>query len=249
MSSTARARWARPRRFRPASASSVASISPVSALRSRVSTLPRSSSTLRSGLSRRACACRRSDAAPRRAPWGRAAIELASAGDQRVAHVLAFETGGDRHAFGQQGRQVLGRMHRGVDLAVEQRRVDLLGEQPLAAGFGERPVLDEVAAGADDLRARLRSRPSRAPPRRSPRLVRLSQSQRRAARAEGEKDAGSHARAIKGECARRLGGRRRVASGIENDVAIAGPGVDLLPPGHTRDRILPTARRPASAAP
>jgi hypothetical protein len=41
-------------------------------------------------------------------------------------------------------------MHRGVDLAGEQRRVDLLGEQALAAEIGERPILDDVAAGADD---------------------------------------------------------------------------------------------------
>ena len=103
MSSTARARWARPRRFRPASASSVASISPRSALRSRVSTLPRSSSILRSGRSRRACAWRRSEAAPRRAPWGRPANRIGDGGNQRVAHVLALEEAGDRHALGQAG--------------------------------------------------------------------------------------------------------------------------------------------------
>src|SRR5260370_8197183 len=40
-------------------------------------------------------------------------------------------------------------MHREVDFACEQRLFDLLGEQPLAAGLGERPVLDLVAGGAD----------------------------------------------------------------------------------------------------
>ena len=38
-----------------------------------------------------------------------------------------------------------------VDLARQKREVDLLGEEALAAGLGERPVLDRVAAGADDL--------------------------------------------------------------------------------------------------
>ena len=34
--------------------------------------------------------------------------------------------------------------------AGEQRFLDLLGEQALAAGFRQRPVLDAVAAGRDD---------------------------------------------------------------------------------------------------
>ena len=40
-------------------------------------------------------------------------------------------------------------MHRKVDGAIEQRLLDFLGEQPLAAGFRERPVLDVVPGGAD----------------------------------------------------------------------------------------------------
>ena len=42
-------------------------------------------------------------------------------------------------------------MHREVDGAGEQRLLDLLGEQALAAGLRQRPVLDRVAGGADDL--------------------------------------------------------------------------------------------------
>ena len=60
-------------------ASSVAPIAPNSALRSRVSTLPRRSSSRRSGRSRNACACRLSEAAPRLAPRGRLSIEDAAA--------------------------------------------------------------------------------------------------------------------------------------------------------------------------
>jgi hypothetical protein len=40
-------------------------------------------------------------------------------------------------------------VHRQIDRAVEQRLFDLLREQPLAARFGKRPVLDPVARGAD----------------------------------------------------------------------------------------------------
>ena len=40
-------------------------------------------------------------------------------------------------------------MHRKIDAAVEQRLVDLLGEQPFAADLGERPVLHPVAGRAD----------------------------------------------------------------------------------------------------
>ena len=72
--------------------------------------------------------------------------------DERVAHILAGEGGRDRDARGRQRRQVLGRMDRGVDRAGEKRDVDLLGEQALAAGLGQRPVLDAIATGADHLK-------------------------------------------------------------------------------------------------
>ena len=41
-------------------------------------------------------------------------------------------------------------MHRDVDGARELGDVELLGEEPLAAGFRERAVLDGVAGGLDD---------------------------------------------------------------------------------------------------
>ena len=42
-------------------------------------------------------------------------------------------------------------MHGEIDSAGKQCFFDLLGEQPLAAGLGEWPVLDRIAGGADDL--------------------------------------------------------------------------------------------------
>jgi hypothetical protein len=42
-------------------------------------------------------------------------------------------------------------MRRRVDRAGEQRGVDFLGEQALAAGLGERTILDRIAGCSDDL--------------------------------------------------------------------------------------------------
>jgi hypothetical protein len=41
-------------------------------------------------------------------------------------------------------------MHRAIDAPIDQRLLDLLGEQPLAADIGKAAVLDAIAAGADD---------------------------------------------------------------------------------------------------
>ena len=71
--------------------------------------------------------------------------------DEDVAGVLARQHGRDREPGGQRGRHVLGRMHREIDGAGAERLLDLLGEQALAAGLGQRPVLDHVAGGADGL--------------------------------------------------------------------------------------------------
>ena len=40
-------------------------------------------------------------------------------------------------------------MHGKVDMTIEQRLIDLLGEQALAANLGEAPVLHPVAGRAD----------------------------------------------------------------------------------------------------
>ena len=41
-------------------------------------------------------------------------------------------------------------MHRHIDIAAQQRLVDLFGEQALAAKLAQRLVLDTVAGGGDD---------------------------------------------------------------------------------------------------
>ncbi len=65
-------RWPRPRRFKPDSASRIASASPASSLAMRVSTLPRSMTMSRSGRRYRAWAWRRRLAVPSRPFWGKA---------------------------------------------------------------------------------------------------------------------------------------------------------------------------------
>src|SRR5216684_1077310 len=76
-SSTAVAAASRPSRFRPASASRVASTTPSSSFLSRVSTLPRNVTTEMSGRRRLTMAWRRNDAVPTTAPCGRPVSEVA----------------------------------------------------------------------------------------------------------------------------------------------------------------------------
>ena len=106
-----------PSRFMPASARIVASTSPASSLRSRVSTLPRSGTTRRSPRARLAIACRRSEAVPSVAPCGSSASEPAlrlmntSRGSSRSRQAASINPGW------QNGRHVLGRMHGEIDAA------------------------------------------------------------------------------------------------------------------------------------
>ena len=163
-----------PRRLSPAMASNVAPRRPPPTLRSRVATLPRSGTTLqvRPALQQLRLAAQRrgaDDAALRQ--LGK---RSAPARDQRVARILARQRRGEDDRLRQPRRQVLDRMHRQIDPPVQQRLVDLLGEQALAADLGQRPVEDPVAGGLDD--DHLDRRPARPAPagsaaaaRRSPR--------------------------------------------------------------------------------
>ena len=69
--------------------------------------------------------------------------------DQHVACILARQEGADREARRLRRRHVLHAVDGGVDAARQQRFLDLLDEQALAAGLGQRPVLDGVAGGLD----------------------------------------------------------------------------------------------------
>ena len=145
-----RSRPALPSRSRPHSASTSASTSPASSLASRVLTLPRIGTIARSGRIRSNCARRRSEAVPTRAP-SRQARE-----GKRAVRPTSTSRGSSRWStqpIASPARQhrlhVLQRMHREVDAAVEQRLLDLLGEQALAADLGEQAGLHAVAGRAD----------------------------------------------------------------------------------------------------
>ena len=106
--------------------------------------------------------------------------------DEGVARILARQKRRQHQAGRQHGGHVLRRMHREVDGAAQQRVLDLLGEQPLAANVTERPVLNDVAGGADDLDLDPRGIEAAGRGETALHLARLHQRQRRAARADAQ---------------------------------------------------------------
>ncbi len=84
---------------------------------------------------------------PTTAPGRSAATEFGA--DDPVTHVGTLQDRGDRDSLGADRLDVLHRMDAAIHLAVEQRAVELLGPQRLAADLGERTILDSVAGGAD----------------------------------------------------------------------------------------------------
>ena len=145
-------------------ASTIASNSPSASLRSRVSTLPRSSTTSRSSRTARSCARPAQRAGPD-ARALRAAPSSDARADERVARVGARRR--RRRAPSPSGSSpghVLGRVHGEVDLAREQRRLELPDPARLVAAravdvAGGRD-LDELGVGSGD-----RARPPRGPGR------------------------------------------------------------------------------------
>ena len=114
--------------------------------------------------------------------------------DQRVAWVGPGQHGRHDQPLGQPGRHVLHRVHREIDGAAQQRLLDLLGEQPLAADVGQQPVGDAITGGLDHLdHDRVRLGQCRRESRQA--LADegcLRQRQRRAARADAERQSQTH---------------------------------------------------------
>ena len=103
-----------------------------------------------SGRSAFTCAWRRNDEVPTTAPCGRSLRRFDLQADEGIAHILARHQAHDLKRLRLDGRHVLHRMHGHVDVAGDQRVLDLLGEQALAAELAQRLVLDHVAGGLDD---------------------------------------------------------------------------------------------------
>ena len=81
-----------------------------------------------------------------------------------------------------------GRVNCRVNRANMERGVDFFGEQTLAARLGQRSVLDNVAAGADDPKRDPLYLPAVRLGQKAARLIRLRQRQGGSARAEGEQE-------------------------------------------------------------
>ena len=81
--------------------------------------------------------------------------------DETVAHVLAPCHRAHHHAVCILRGQILQRVHGDVDLAVPERSLELLGEEPLAADLGQRLArrLGAVARRRDHSRLALEVRP------------------------------------------------------------------------------------------
>ncbi len=105
---------------------------------------------------------------------------------QPIANIGAGQHRGNADRRGADRLDVLHRMDRKVDCAVEQRAVELLGPQRLAANLGQRAVLHAVAGGLDgDDRHGVFGPPMRGAERGGDH-VRLHQSEGRSARAEAQ---------------------------------------------------------------
>jgi hypothetical protein len=131
----------------------------------RVVTLPRSGSTSRSARQARSCAARRALPVPIRAPAGSASSVAKRPPGERVARIGALREGHQREALRHARRQVLRAVHRQVRAPVEQRLLELLHEEPLAAHLRERHVLESVAGGAQRDQLRRDAEPLLDPPR------------------------------------------------------------------------------------
>ncbi len=157
-------RDAKPSRRSPADASTSASYSPASSLRRRVSTLPRMGEKRALGRTVASCAIRRTLPVPiagaspsaATAAW-RSGWRCARCEHDRVARIFARQRRRHGQALGQHRRHVLRAVDREIDLAAEQRVLDFLDEEPLAAGLRERRVLEPVAGCLDRHQLRRRA--------------------------------------------------------------------------------------------
>ena len=141
---------ASPRRLSPASASSVASTSPVVELAQ-----PRLDIAAQwHAHADRAAAHGDRLPAQRRGAEARAMRQLGQgarlAADEHIARIFALKARRQHQPLRQHRRHVFCRMHRKIDAPGQQGLLDLFREQAFAALLRQRPVLDDVAGRPDD---------------------------------------------------------------------------------------------------
>ena len=129
---------ARPSRFSPAAASTIASYSPRSSLARRVSTLPRSRRDFEARMALDDLRLRAAGSRCRRGARRQVREDAVSVRHESVARIFALGDRGEHEARRQLHRHVLHRMHGEIGAAVGQRVLELLDEQALAAGLVER---------------------------------------------------------------------------------------------------------------
>ncbi len=133
----------------------IASHAPLSSLRRRVSTLPRSGSTTEVGPQRPAPARGAADSrCPPRPPARRSSSAAARRVTQHVARILAAGKARARHSpAGISAGKILQAVHGDVDRSRQERLLDLAHEETLAAHQGERRACESIAlrAHGDDL--------------------------------------------------------------------------------------------------
>ena len=149
----------RPRRFRPAMASRMASASPACELGQPGVDIAaqRDDREVGPAVQSLGLAAQAGGAEP--APCGRSSRLLRERAQEGVARVLALGDGGDDQAVGSTRPACPSANGPRVDAAVQQRLLDLLGEQALAADLHQAAVLDAVAGGGDDAPATAASSP------------------------------------------------------------------------------------------
>ena len=139
----------RPRRARPAAASTTASYSPLATLPRRVSTLPRIGATSMSGRSARSSSARRREPLPTRAPEGSAASrrppEATSTSRGSPRGRIAASVSPSGAAVGTSFSECTAMSAR----AVEQRLLDRAHEDAASADLRERRTAVDVALGPD----------------------------------------------------------------------------------------------------
>jgi hypothetical protein len=73
--------------------------------------------------------------------------------DEHITHILAFADRSDRQSCRQFGRQVFQTMYGEIDPSIQERMLNLSGEQSLVADLRKRGIEDLVTFGPDDFDA------------------------------------------------------------------------------------------------
>ena len=141
----------------PAAASTIPSNSPSDSLRSRVSTLPCSSTSSRSGRNAKSWERRRRLAVPTRAPCGHL-VERRRLAHVGVDGIRAAEHAHQPERVGTVAGQVLGRVDRQVRLAVQHRPLHPAHEALLVAGLAVARLDGDDLGAAERLGDELRLR-------------------------------------------------------------------------------------------